>query len=65
MTPIPRVSAKKYRGAGDVVAAVAKPVVAAAGVLGIDLTNCPGCKRRQEALNKAIPFLIESDPEPK
>jgi hypothetical protein len=54
---IPRVSARKYRGLGDVVANVAKPVTKLIdGTLGTDLQNCPGCHDRQEWLNAAVPF---------
>lgn len=45
------------KGAGDVVAAVAKPVAKVIDtVAGTNLAQCGGCKQRQEALNKAIPF---------
>lgn len=54
---IPRVSARKYRGLGDVVAGVAQPVAKLIdGTLGTDLQNCPGCHGRQEWLNEAVPF---------
>jgi hypothetical protein len=52
MTPIPRVSAKKYKGLGDVVEALAKPI---ARVLGRD-PNCPGCAKRKGLLNRTFPF---------
>lgn len=55
--PIPRVSASKYRGLGDVVAAVAQPVTKLIdSTLGTDLQNCGGCPGRQEWLNAAVPF---------
>lgn len=56
-TPIPRVSAKKYRGLGDVVEAAAKPVLRAASYLvGKELKPCAGCNQRREALNRMVPF---------
>jgi hypothetical protein len=46
-----------FRGAGDMVAAVAKPIARAVdAVLGTDLVNCGGCKQRQEKLNELMPF---------
>lgn len=45
-----------YRGLGDLVAVVAEPV---ARVLGV--RKCGGCEKRQEALNKLVPF---SSPDP-
>jgi hypothetical protein len=50
--PIKRISARKYRGLGDVVAAVAKPVARGLdAVLGSDVTHCAGCEARRQALN--------------
>jgi hypothetical protein len=47
----------KFRGAGDAVATVAKPIAKAIdAVAGTNLQNCDGCKRRQEKLNQTIPF---------
>jgi hypothetical protein len=54
-----RVSARKYTGAGDVVAAAAKPV---ARWLGI--RNCAGCAGRQKALNALIPFFPSNSEPP-
>lgn len=55
--PIRRVSASKYRGLGDVVAAVAQPVAKALdAALGTDIQNCEGCGGRKEWLNEAVPF---------
>ena len=45
------------RGAGDIVAAVAQPVVRMIdGAFGTDLANCSGCKDRRDWLNKKLPF---------
>lgn len=53
------------RGAGDAVAAVAKPAAKVIdAVAGTNLSNCAGCADRQEALNNAIPFG-EAPPPPK
>jgi hypothetical protein len=47
----------KPKGLGDVVAAVALPVAKAIdAVAGTQVAQCGGCKRRQEALNAAVPF---------
>jgi len=60
MNPLPKVSAKRYpvvRGAGDVVARVAEPIASLIDrAIKTNLSNCAGCKKRQEALNKLIPF---------
>ena len=51
---------KKYRGAGDLVAAAAKPVAKAIdAILGTDLQNCADCKEDQEKLNRAFPFKVD------
>ena len=52
MTPIPRVSARKYKGLGDVVEVITKPIARA---LGMD-PKCPGCARRKGLLNRTFPF---------
>lgn len=57
ITPIGRVDPKEWRGAGDVVAAVAQPIAAAIDkIAGTDLVNCRGCKKRQETLNRLLPL---------
>ena len=57
MNPIPRVSARKYRGLGDVVHAVAHPLAAAIDAIAkTDIQNCPGCAARRKMLNRKIPF---------
>jgi hypothetical protein len=62
MKPIRRVSAKKYRGLGDVVATVAQPIARTIDrIAGTDIQNCPGCKQRRETLNRKIPFKTASD----
>ena len=55
--PIPRISAEKYAGLGDVVAAIAQPIARTIdAVAGTNVAGCGGCAQRQEALNKAVPF---------
>jgi hypothetical protein len=55
--PLPRVSAKKYAGLGDVVAAMAQPVARTLdAVAGTNIAGCGGCARRQSLLNAAVPF---------
>jgi hypothetical protein len=57
MKPIRRVSAKKYRGLGDVVAAVAQPIARAIDrVAGTDIKHCAGCAGRRDSLNRLVPF---------
>lgn len=57
MKPIRRVSAKKYRGLGDVVEDVAKPVARVIDrIAGTDIAHCSGCAKRREALNRIVPF---------
>lgn len=69
MKPIPRVSAKKYRGLGDVVEAVAKPIARGIDrIAGTDIQNCHGCAKRRDELNRIMPFgdaapVIENPPE--
>ena len=52
ITPAER--AAKWRGLGDVIASATKAV----GIM-----PCSGCARRQEILNKAVPFIHLSNPE--
>lgn len=40
-----------WRGLGDLVAALAKPIAKAVG-----LEDCEGCAKRQEKWNAAVPF---------
>ena len=55
------IKTEEWRGLGDVVAAVAKPIaVASDKILGTHIQGCAGCRARQEALNKAVPFTIAS-----
>ena len=63
--PIPRVSARKYRGAGDIVAAVAKPIAKAIDTIaGTDLEHCQSCEERRKALNAWMPIGDQSGPPP-
>lgn len=50
------------RGLGDLVAVVAQPIAKAIDHVTGGRTNvasCGGCKSRQEALNKAVPFRVK------
>jgi hypothetical protein len=52
-SPIRRVSARKYRGLGDVIEQVAKPIARAIDrVAGTSLQNCAGCAKRRDFLNQ-------------
>ena len=56
-SPIPKVSARKYAGLGDVVAAVAQPVARTLdAVAGTNIAGCGGCAKRQALLNAVVPF---------
>lgn len=48
------------RGLGDLIAKVADPIARA---IGLDKAKC-GCAKRQEALNKAVPFELHPQPTP-
>ena len=48
----------RLRGLGDVVALVADPIAKA---IGFDKAKC-GCAKRQEMLNRAVPFIRERAP---
>lgn len=53
-----RVSAAKYRGLGDIVAAVAQPIARLADQhLGTHLVACDDCAARQLALNRRVSFV--------
>jgi hypothetical protein len=55
--PIPRVSARKYRGLGDVVEALAQPIARAIDrVAGTHLATCSGCAARKAKLNRLLPL---------
>ena len=55
--PIPRVSAKKYRGLGDVVHAVAEPLARVIdAVAGTHIQGCEGCGRRRDDWNRKYPL---------
>lgn len=62
ITKIIRPDLWKPKGLGDVVAAVAQPVAHVIdAVAGTNVAGCGGCKRRQEALNAAVPFSSKVD----
>lgn len=62
MTPIRKVSARKYRGLGDVVHAVARPIAAAIdAIAGTDIKNCGACAKRRAELNRRLPFRNAND----
>lgn len=47
----------ELRGLGDAVAVVAQPIARMIdSVLGTNVQGCGGCKARQAALNKVLPF---------
>ena len=47
----------ELRGLGDAVAMVAQPIARAIdSALGTNVAGCGGCKARQAALNKVLPF---------
>jgi hypothetical protein len=65
MKPIRRISARKYRGLGDVVERVAKPIARVIDrVAGTDIEHCEGCASRRAALNHALPFGPQDPPPP-
>lgn len=54
---------RPMRGLGDAVALVAEPIARASDkMLGTQLVGCGGCKKRREALNRAVPFVNQSPP---
>jgi hypothetical protein len=54
--PIRRVSARKYRGLGDVVESVAKPIARVIDrIAGTSIQHCAGCARRRAVLNARFP----------
>lgn len=49
---------KKKFGLGDAVALIAQPIAKTIdSVVGTNIQNCGGCKKRQEALNNIIPDI--------
>lgn len=53
MKPIKRVSAKKYRGLGDVIEVIAQPIAKGIDyIFDTNLQNCESCKDRREKWNK-------------
>ena len=59
--PIKRVSARKYRGLGDMVEAAAKPVARMIDrIAGTDIEHCSGCARRRDAMNRR--FSLRREP---
>lgn len=56
--PIKRVSARKYRGAGDLVHALAQPLARVIDkAAGTKLESCQRCSRRRKRLNALVPFV--------
>jgi hypothetical protein len=48
---------EKMKGAGDLVAKIAKPIARAAdAILKTNLTNCVPCQARRNKLNEKLPF---------
>ena len=57
LEPIRRVSAKKYRGLGDLVAVVAEPVARVIdAVAGTHILGCAGCGKRRDNWNRKFPL---------
>jgi len=59
ITPKPhkRISARKYRGAGDLVAIIAQPIARAIDAFAnTNIQGCQACMKRQDKLNKIAPF---------
>jgi len=57
LEPIRRVSAKKYRGLGDLVAVVAEPVARVIdAVAGTRIQGCAGCAGRRDNWNRRFPL---------
>jgi len=55
--PLKKVSSKKYRGAGDLVARIAEPVAKVSdAVFKTNLKGCSSCQKRRDRLNQMIPF---------
>jgi hypothetical protein len=56
---------RPVRGLGDAVAVVAEPIARVSDrLLGTHLVGCGGCKKRREALNRAVPFVNRPTPPP-
>jgi len=51
-----KVGSANLRGLGDMVAKIAEPI---ARVINLDKSSC-GCAKRQEWLNKVVPFNQDS-----
>jgi hypothetical protein len=48
---------RKIEGLGDIVASVAQPIARGIdAVLGTNIQNCGGCKKRQQTLNEKFPL---------
>lgn len=57
MTPVKKVSARKYTGLGDVVAAVAQPIARTLDrAVGTRIEHCGSCAKRRATLNRMVPF---------
>lgn len=60
MKPIKRISAKKYKGLGDVVEVLALPIAKAIDdVFNTDMQHCASCQKRKGFLNRVVPFKDE------
>jgi hypothetical protein len=52
-----KIPGKKLRGLGDAVAVLAQPfALTIDAVAGTKITKCGACAKRQEVLNRAVPF---------
>ena len=55
---------RKLRGLGDAVAVVANPIALGIdAILGTQISNCGGCRKRQDALNRAMPLNSKATPQ--
>ena len=55
---------RKLRGLGDVVAVVTNPIASGIdAMLGTQISNCGGCRKRQDALNRAMPLNSKATPQ--
>ena len=55
---------RKLRGLGDAVAVVANPIALGIdAMLGTQISNCGGCRKRQDALNRAMPLNSKTTPQ--
>ena len=55
---------RQITGLGDVVAMIANPIALGIdAMLGTQISNCGGCRKRQDALNRAMPLISKATPQ--